>query len=1138
MSNKLTTLVLAGLMCGVSALAGTPVKATDDGQTPEARLLRFPATNGTDVVFSYAGDLFTAPLAGGEARRLTSHIGYEMFAKYSPDGKTIAFTGEYDGNREVYIIPAKGGEPVRLTYTATNGRDDLGDRMGPNNIVMGWTPDGKKIIFRNRTGDGFPGKLWTVSVDGGMPEQIPLPEGGFCSYSPDGKKLAYNRVMREFRTWKYYRGGMADEIWVYDGKKVEKVTDNTAQDVFPMWVGDEIYFASDRDMTMNIFVYNTKTKATSKVTSFDDYDVKFPSTDGKLVVFEKGGFLYKLDPATKASEQIHITLGSDLVYARSERMNVGRKGRNSFSISPDGKRVAVTARGELFDVPVGKGITRNISKTPGANERGASWSPDGKYIAYISDVTGETEVYIYDVAAGSEPVQVTKNNDTYIRGLQWSPDSKHILYTDRKNRLVEVDPFARTARTVLQNPEQEFMGVEYSPDGKWIAYTRPASNQMNVVYVYNLASGKEYPVTEKWYDSGSPVFSTDGKYLIFTSDRDFRPIYSRIEWNYAYTDCSGVYMTMLAADTPSPLLPTDSESVAGTGSDSGSDGEKPADGPMGGPDGKAFGGPMGGPGFGPGAGFGDKPAGKPADGKGTKAKDGKAAPEKKAVEVKIDPEGLVDRTIKLPVGGTRSYFCDGKKLWYSEGRSTKVLDFATGKSEQCAEGRVMYRPGDKKAILASNGKWSAVNFPAPKVGGGEPVDVDNMYTTVDYSQEWPQVFDEVWRAFRDGYYLENMHGRDWKAVKEKYAALLPYVKTRLDLNYVIGGMIGELASGHAYVNPGDYPKPERVPMGLLGAKLSKSKSGYFKIDHIYSGAAYRPELRSPMTEPGMDISEGDYITAIDGQSLKDIDNIYKLLVGKADKLVELTVSKSASEGGRKVVVKPISDEYPLEHYEWVMNNIKTVEEKSGGKVGYIYIPDMGPEGLNEFARWYYPQLDKEALIIDDRENGGGNISPMIIERLLRRVYRMTMRRTSTLTGTIPEGTHTGPKVLLVNKYSASDGDLFPWSFKANNLGTVIGTRTWGGIVGISGSLPYMDGTDVRVPFFTNYDAATGEWIVENHGVDPDIVLDNDPVKEYAGEDEQLNKAIEVALQQIKDRKALPGVPAPRTFPDLGLPQIK
>lgn len=1056
----------------------------------EARLLRFPATNGTDVVFSYAGDLFTAPLAGGEARRLTSHIGYEMFARYSPDGKTIAFTGEYDGNREVYIMPAAGGEPIRLTYTSTNGRDDLGDRMGPNNIVMGWTPDGKRIIYRNRTGDGFPGKLWTVSVDGGMPEQIPLPEGGFCSYSPDGKKLAYNRVMREFRTWKYYRGGMADEVWVYDGKKVEKITDCDAQDIFPMWVGNEIYFASDRDMTMNIFCYDTKTKATTKVTSFADYDVKFPSTDGKLVVFEKGGFIYKLDPATKKTEQIHITLSSDLVQARPEWKNVGNMGRNSYSMSPDGKRVAITSRGELFDVPVGKGITRNISKTPGANERSASWSPDGKYIAYISDMTGETEVYLYDVAKGAAPVQLTKDNDTYIRGLKWSPDSKHILYTDRKNRIVEVDPEARTSRVVMTNPEAEFSGVEYSPDSKWLTYTRPAGNHMSVVYVYNIASAKEYPVTERWYDSGSPVFSADGKYILFTADRDMRPIYSRIEWNYAYGDMAGAYMVMLASDTPSPLLPTDSESAAEEASS-----EKP---------------------------------------KAEKKGDEKASD--KTAEVRIDTDGLIDRVIKLPVGGARPFFCDGKKVWMRDGKSVKTFDFETGKTDVCCDGNIIYRVGEKKALMTGS-KWSVVSFPSAKVGGGDPVDVSNMFTTIDYSQEWPQVFDEVWRAFRDGYYLENMHGRDWKAVKEKYAALLPYVKTRLDLNYVIGEMISELASGHAYVSPGDYPKPDRIPMGLLGAKVSKSRGGFYRIDHIYSGAPYRSQLRSPLTEPGMDICEGDYITAIDGCSLKDVDNIYKLLIGKAGSLVELTVSKKDAEGGRKVVVKPIDDEYPLEHYEWVMNNIRTVEEKSGGKVGYIYVPDMGAEGLNEFARYYYPQLDKEALIIDDRENGGGNISPMIIERLLRSVYRMTMRRTSTMTGTVPEGTHTGPKVLLINKYSASDGDLFPWSFKANNIGTVIGTRTWGGIVGISGSLPYMDGTDVRVPFFTNYDAKTGEWIVENHGVDPDILLDNDPVNEYSGIDEQLLKAVEVALEQIKDRKPLPGVPAPRTFRDLGLEEI-
>ena len=1040
----------------------------------EARLMRFPATNGTDVVFTYAGDLWTVPAEGGEARRLTSHIGQEIFARYSPDGKTIAFTAEYDGNREVYSIPAQGGEPLRLTYTATNPRDDLGDRMGPNNIVMTWTPDGSGIVFRNRVEDGFAGELWTTTPRGGMPERIPLPEGGFCSFSPDGSLLAYNRVMREFRTWKYYRGGMADDIWVWDKKaqSVKNITSNDAQDIFPMWVGNEIYFASDRDMIMNLFAYDTRTGATRKVTHFKEYDVKFPSTDGKTIVFENGGWLYRLVPSSGVCSKIPVTLGADNVYARSERKDVS-KHLSAYSLSPDGSRAVITARGEVFDVPVKKGVTRNLTRSSFSNDRGAAWSPDGKWIAWIGDGTGETEIYLYDVAAGLTQ-QLTKGADTYIRSLQWAPDSKHLYYSDRKNRFVEVTVPSGAKRTVMESPEGEYYGVAISPDSQWLSYTRPAANEMSVIYLRSLQSGKEFPVTERWYNSSGPAFSTDGKYLIFTSDRDLSPQYSRIEWNYSFADMSGVYMALLAADTPSPLIAKDPVVKA--------------DAP------KA-----------------DKPA--PA--------------EKAPVSVKVDPEGIAERIVKLPVKGRR-FYCDGKNLWYIGRGGTRVFNFESGEDDASSDGSMTVTPGSKKALLFKGGKMYAAAI-GPKMALKDEVDLSNLVTTVDYSQEWAQLYDEVWRAFRDGYYLENMHGRDWKAVKAKYEVLLPYARTRLDVNYIIGEMISETASGHCYVSPGEYPKPERIPMGLLGAEFSKVDGG-FRIDRILEGATYRPQLRSPLQEPGLGVKEGDVVTAIDGVSLADVDNIYKLLIGKADVLTELTI------GGKKVIVKPIADEGPLYHYAWVQKNIRTVERLSGGRVGYIYIPDMGPEGLSEWARYYYPQLDKEALIIDDRANGGGNISPMIIERLQRKVYRMTMRRGSSLTGTVPEGTHTGPKVLLINKYSASDGDLFPWSFKANKLGTVIGTRTWGGIVGISGPLPYVDGTDVRVPFFTNYDAATGEWIVENHGVDPDILLDNDPVKEYAGVDEQLEKAVSVALEQIVGRKPLPGVPAPRTFKDLGLPE--
>ena len=1065
----------------------------------EARLLRFPATNGNEVVFTYAGDLYTVSVNGGEAKRLTSHVGYEMFARYSPDGKRIAFTGEYDGNREVYVMPATGGEPQRLTYTSTNSRDDLGDRMGPNNIVMAWTNDGKQVLYRNRISDGFAGQLWTVPVDGGMPAQLPLPEGGWTSYSPDGSQMAYNRVMREFRTWKYYRGGMADDIWVYDPKQktVKNITDNVAQDIMPMWIGDEIFYISDRDMTMNIFVYNTKTGQTEKVTNYTDYDVKFPSTNGQLIVYENAGYLYKLDPKTRQSEKISVTLTSDNIYGRAEQRNVADR-ISAVSLTNDGQRLAVTARGKVFDVPAVNGVVKNITRTPGANERGAVWSPDAKYIAYISDRTGETEVYIQP-ADGGEPIQLTKGNDTYIRTLYWTPDSKQVFYTDRKNRVVAVDVVAKTKRTVMENPEAEFRGLEFSPDSKWLTYTKPASNDMSVVYVYNLETGKEYPVTEKWYNSSSPTFSADGKYIIFTSERDLNPTYSHVEWNYAYTDMSAVYMAMLATDTPSPLLPKDDK--AGD--------EK---------------------------GGGDKP--KAGKGKGEKPV---ADKEDESVSVKVDPEGIFARIIKLPIRPGRyfGFYSDGKKLYYSGMGSTRVFDFATQEDKAVLEsGRIIYRNGAKKALASQRGKYYVVNFPADHVSLDKPVNTDKLVATVDFTEEWPQIYDEVWRAFRDGYYLENMHGRDWKALKEKYAVLLPHAKTRLDLNYIIGELIGELASGHAYVNTGEKPEAERIPMGLLGAEVSRDKSGFYRIDKILEGAPYSETLRSPLTEPGIGVQVGDYITAIDGVSTQTVQNVYQLLVGKADVLTELTVNSKPVAGGRQVVIKPIGNEYPLYHYAWVQNNIRKVEEATNGRVGYIYIPDMGVEGLNEFARYYYPQLDKEALIIDDRANGGGNVSPMIIERLLRKPYRMTMSRTSTRTNPIPEGTQIGPKVLLINKYSASDGDLFPWSFKANKLGKVIGTRTWGGIVGISGSLPYMDGTDVRVPFFTNYDYETGQWIVENHGVDPDILIDNDPIKEFAGEDQQLNKAIEVALEELKTRQAPPKVPAPRTFKDLGLPQLK
>jgi tricorn protease len=818
---------------------------------------------------------------------------------------------------------------------------------------------------------------------------------------------------------------------------------------------------------MNIFVYDTRTGATEKVTSFMNYDVKFPTSGGNHIVFENGGYIWKMDVDEKLPHKIAITLAADNVTARDE-VKSGERYVTRAMASPDGLRMVVTARGEVFDVPVGKGVTRNLTRTPGAHERGAEWAPDGRHIAWISDRTGETELWIKP-AEGGEAVQATRGNDSYITYFEWAPDSRTIVYTDRKNRVRLLDVASGAVTTPVEDPRGAPQGVTFSPDSRWLAYTRVADNRFHVVYVYNIAERREVAVTDKWYFSRSPMFSTDGKYLFFSSARDFNPTYGSTEWNHTYNNMDGIYMALLGADTPSPFLAKDPRVNAP---------------------------------------------------KEESAKEG-------AVSVRVDAEGLADRIVRVPVQGSWVVYATATKVYYTgRGGGVRVYDLEKQKDDEVVSGRMTVGAGSKKAVIASGGKYYVTDIPGGKASLSEPVDLSDMKIAVDYSAEWAQIFDEAWRAFRDGFYVENMHGVDWPAIKEKYGVMLPWVKNRLDLNYLIGEMIGELNVGHAYVNPGETARAPRVQMGLLGAEFTRERDGSFRIAHIIPGTSWDGKLRSPLTEPGLDISEGERVTAIDGVATSTVKDIFQLLAGKAGVLTELTVANG--KGVRKVVVTPIADEEPLRHWNWVQENIRRVDAASGGRIGYIYIPDMGPDGLNEFAKHFYPQLDKEGLIIDDRANGGGNVSPMILERLAREPYRLTMNRHTTMTGTIPESTLAGPMVCLINKYSASDGDLFPWGFRALGLGRLIGTRTWGGIVGISGSLPFLDGTDLRVPFMTSYDT-DGNWIIENHGIDPDIVVDNDPVREFRGEDQQLDRAIEDVMRQLADRKPLAPVPAPRVW---------
>ncbi len=1064
----------------------------------EARLLRFPAIHGNQIVFTYAGDLYTVPATGGVARKITNDIGYEMFARFSPDGTWLAFTGQYDGNTEVYLMPAEGGVPQRLTYTATLGRDDVSDRMGPNNIVMTWKDD-KTIVYRSRRieKNDFIGQLFYAFVDGGMPEQLPVPRGGFCSFSPDKKKMAYNRVFREFRTWKHYRGGQADDVWIYDfeTKTIENVTNNPAQDIIPMWHGNTIYFASDRDHTMNLFAYDLTTKQTKKLTTFTEYDVKFPSLGDNAIVFENGGYIYKLDLASEKVEKVPVEIREDFDIGRGGWRDVSKDVTN-FEIAPDGSRALFGARGDVFTVPAKNGPTRNITATSGVHERNSKWSPDGKWIAYVSDATGEDEIYIAPQDGSTPAIQLTKNADTYKYQLSWSPDSKKLLWADKKLRLQYVDIVSKNVTLVAQAKAWEYSDYCWSPDSKWIAYAQPEEKQMTTVYLYSLDAGKSYPVTDGWSDSYQPAFSSDGKYLFYVSERNFSPLYGATEWNHIYTDMAGIYLVTLAKDVQSPFAPKSDEVK-----------------------------------------IKEEKAETKAEKKEPEKKEEKK--DEKKVVVKVDVEGLQQRVTALPIAAAnyRNLQSVGEKL-YSIRTSRKqekpmlvLYDLDKQKETELGEFNGFEISADgKKMIVGSEGSYSIIDLPTSKIEAKEKLNLSDMKVQLDRRAEWNQIFNECWRQMRDFVYDPHLHGVNWPAMRERYGRLLPYVNHRADLTYIIGEMIGELNLGHTYVGGGDYPKQERIELGLLGARLTRdAATKYYRIAKILKGQNWDKSLRSPLTEIGVDAKEGDFIIAVDGKPTNTMRDIYEAFVGKAGKQVTLRLNDRPQEtGSRTTVVIPTADERPLYYYNWVQSNIEKVSKATDGKVGYVHIPDMGVGGLNEFAKYFYPQARKDAMIVDVRGNGGGNVSPMIIERLRRELVLISIAR-NTVPTPDPATAILGPKVLLIDEFSASDGDIVGYRFRKYGLGKLIGKRTWGGVVGIRGTLPLLDGGYLNRPEFSRYDVEGKEWVMEGKGVEPDIYVDNDPAREFEGVDDQLNKAIDVIKEELAKKPVK--LPPPPPYPD-------
>ena len=1117
------TLLLLFLVTALLLPAGI---ASAQNLPDTTRLLRFPTTDDRKIVFCYAGELYIVGKDGGVARRLTSGPGYSSFPRFSPDGTQLAFTSQYDGNTEVYVMPGEGGVPKRLTTSATLGRDDISDRMGPNNIVMTWENTKPLIVFRSRmkSFNDFIGQLFTAGMDAELPQQLPVPRGGFVSFSPDDSKMAFNRVFREFRTWKHYRGGMADDVWIYDFKTgaTENLTNNPAQDTCPMWGPDNhIYFISDRDGRMNLFSIDLASKQTKQLTTFKDFDIKFPSIGRESIVFEQAGYIWRYDLASGQAMPVPIEVKEDFAIGRSALVDAS-KHSESVSLAPDGERTIVVARGDLFSVPARNGTPRNLTKTSNAHERDAVWSPDGKWIAYNSDATGENELYVRAQDDKGQPQQITSGADTYYYQPIWSPDSKKLLWSDRLQRLRYVDVGTKVVTQIDQDKYGEIEVYNWSPDSQWITWGRPEENGLPRVYLYSLASKQQTAITDTWYGSGEPVFSDDGKYLLLSSARDFKPTFGEEEFENVYRDMERVYLVTLAKETENPLGPR-SDEVGKAEKKREKEKEKEAE--------------------------EKKPEEKKPDEKKPEAKKPEIAKPKKPVVVKVDTDGIQNRIVGLEItpGNYRKIRMLEDRIFYlrrtigdETGEEEELFGERDKKSHLCVynvEERKETVLGDmndyqitfdgKRMLVKIKKDYAIIDVPKDKIETKDhEMKIEGLDMQLDRHAEWKQIYFEAWRQMRDFFFSPTMNGIDWKAMRDKYAALLPFVNHRNDLTYLLGEMIGELNNGHTYVAGGERPETPRIKLGLLGAEVSRDPATRaYRVDRILPGENWDKHTRSPLTAVGVDVKLGDYILAINGTPVSTLPNLYDALIGTADKQVILRVnSKPTDAGARDVTVVPTDNEAPLYYLAWVQKNIDEVSKKTGGEVGYMHIPDMGRPGLNEFTKLYFPQIRKKALIVDVRGNGGGFVSPLVIERLRRALVMVGIARNG-VPRPDPNDTFLGPMVTLINEFSASDGDIFPYRFKTLGLGKLIGKRTWGGVVGIRDSLPLVDGGQFFKPEFAPYSKDGKEWIIEGHGVDPDIIVDNDPGKEFRGEDQQLDRAIQEIQAELKTKGyELPPVP--------------
>ncbi len=1061
----------------------------------QTKLLRFPAINGDRVAFTYAGDIWTVPAAGGVAVRVTAHPGLELFPVFSPDGNHIAFTGQYDGDEQVYVVPTSGGVPQQLTFYPAGG--PRAERWGYEHQVYGWTPDGSRILFRSGR-DGWSisrTNLYTVAAAGGPAEALPMPRAGSGAFSPDGTQIVYSPQFRDFRSEKRYSGGTANRLVIFDleANDAVPIPDRERAQRDPMWIGDLIYYNSDDDGIFNIYSYDPRSGERRQVTRFDTWDVRWPSADPAAgrIIFEKAGELRILDTGTDQVTPLSIYVPHDGLHTRPSRLAVGRQVAG-FGLSPSGERALFTARGDLFTAPIEEGPTRNLTSNSRYHDKAAAWSPDGRSIVFISDRTGEEELWLIAQDGRGEPEQLTRGGEAMRYSPRWSPDGSRIAFSDKNGKLWVLTMDDRRLTEVTEDPRGTIGDYTWSPRDNHLAFSMADRRGYRAIQIWSAGDGQVRQVTDGFFGESNPAWGATGEYLYFLSNREYAPQLSRVEWNFAGNRNTRIYALSLRNDVPHPFPPRSDEVRIDEGDEARSGSAATADGPL-----------------------------------------------------RIDFDGIARRAAPVPVAADNysGLMANDGHLFYAVtgasyyGRasdtrpSLKVFNLSDRNESTLAEGIAGYTmSADGKKILVREGP-NFVLYDA-RAGGGssrKTVSTADMHVDRVPQDEWAQIFDEVWRRYRDFFYVENMHGYDWEAIGEQYRPLLADVAHRSDLNYLISEMISELAVQHAYIAGGDWDQPARPSVALPGARFELDPaSRRYRISRILSGHNEEPGYRSPLTEVGVDVSEGDYVLAIDGEELRPDEDPYRLLRHKADRPVTLTVnSRPEIRGAREVTFQPVTNEQSLVYLDWVEDNRRRVEEMTNGRVGYLHVPDMGAPGIAEFIKWYYPQVHKEGLVIDVRANGGGNVSSMLIDRLSRELLATGFSRNDDYPTTYPRGAvFYGSMVTILDENSSSDGDIFPAMFREAGLGPLIGKRSWGGVVGITNRGTLIDGGTVNVPEF-GFNSVTGEYIIEGYGVDPCIEVDQDPIAVIEGRDPQLERAVQEVLRLMEENpRSLPERPAP------------